>query len=161
MGKKKKLTISLNEEEAENLLHLVYAGGWMIWSHEKDDPFDFPEKETEQVIYRAAHEIGMEETIIYDKELDHYFLSQELDEELHEDVVVEYDENAFVEKLSQYLTYRSMVQDEKLHEKLESEPEEKLIWSINTHMKFSNAINMDFEKLIEHIGKFFDEKQDL
>lgn len=153
MAKKKKLTLTLNEEEAEDLLRLVFLGGWMISSYDMENP-DHPEDETEQSIYRQAFENGMKESILYEKENDRYYVDREILDDLFEEVIGKYNWIAFAVQISDYLAGRMIKKKPELKKKLESDS----VLPMRLHMKFRDRIIDDYEDLIEYIGKYFDGK---
>lgn len=78
------MRIELNENQYKTLLTIMYCGEWVLNSFKTDE--DKMSKETndlEQLIFSFAKEAGLEEWIEYDNEMELYFPTADMEDDLH------------------------------------------------------------------------------
>ena len=78
------MKIELTKEQYKSLLTIMYCGEWMLNSYKKTD--DMISKKTdnlEQNIFSFAKDAGLERWIEYDTEMEKYFPTAEMEDELH------------------------------------------------------------------------------
>ncbi|MFH4964409.1 hypothetical protein V8G69_05335 [Gaetbulibacter sp. M235] len=78
------MKIELTKEEYKTLLTIVYCGEWMLNSHKiKDDSISKRTEGLEQNIFSFAKDAGLEKWIEFDTEMEKYFPSAAMEDELH------------------------------------------------------------------------------
>lgn len=92
-------TITLDTEELERLMKLVYLGHWMVNAIRADD-YRKDYEAIERLVLRHAYEAGMTDLVTYDVELKKHFPTWKLEMESDaEGFRQEYDEHIFWENL--------------------------------------------------------------
>ena len=62
---------------------MIYCGEWMLNSYKtKEDKVQKETEEVEQLVYAFAKEAGLEKWIEYDEELDTYFPTADMDDDM-------------------------------------------------------------------------------
>ncbi len=104
------MKIELSKDEYRNLLDLLYMGEWMLDAH--DDVQDSKKQKygiAIQKFYSYAKEMGFENLIIYDEELEQYFPTREYeDKTTSRKYIDEYDNDSFWDELVSRLMERDI-----------------------------------------------------
>ena len=78
------MKIELTKEEYKTLLTLSYCGEWILNSHKtKVDTISKKSEVLEQKIFSFAKDAGLEKWIEYDSEMEQYFPTSDMEDELH------------------------------------------------------------------------------
>ncbi|WP_166963944.1 hypothetical protein [Yeosuana marina] len=78
------MKIELTKEEYKTLLTIVYCGEWMLNSHKiKDDSMSKRTEGLEQNLFSFAKDAGLEKWIEFDTEMEKYFPTANMEDELH------------------------------------------------------------------------------
>jgi hypothetical protein len=107
------MKINISKKEYEKLIELIDIAMWVITSHDlRDKPENAPYNELEEKIFSLAKEFSCEDKIVYDKELNRHFQTQEFElESAHRKFVDDYDENILWEELIERLAQRDSVNE--------------------------------------------------
>jgi hypothetical protein len=115
-------TLKLTPEEYKSLVETFYLGKWIAEEEADDIQLSNLEQLEQKLLTCSGAKVG-NEFVDYDKEEDYYFLSEELEDKLMEQID-NYDESQFWENLVSRLTMRDL--HLKYSEKeLEDMPEDK------------------------------------
>ncbi|QCE41725.1 hypothetical protein [Psychroserpens sp. NJDZ02] len=78
------MTIELTKEEYKTLLTLTFCGEWMINSHKTEvDRISKKTETLEQKLFAFAKDAGLKKWIEYDLEMEQYFPTADMENELH------------------------------------------------------------------------------
>jgi hypothetical protein len=78
------MKIVLTKEEYKTLLTITYCGEWVLNSHKtKDDSISKKTENLEQNIFFFAKDAGLEKWIEFDTEMEKYFPTADMEDELH------------------------------------------------------------------------------
>lgn len=78
------MKIELTKEQYKTLLTITYCGEWMLNSYkQKDDIVSKKTDNLEQNIFSFAKGAGLEGWIEYDSEMEKYFPTADMEDELH------------------------------------------------------------------------------
>ncbi|HRZ87773.1 MAG TPA: hypothetical protein P5287_08150 [bacterium] len=102
-------TIPFTKEQYENLIKLAYLGEWMINSVRIDDTETAFDELLGHVLSHAKG-MGHDRYVEYDKQLEKYFPSEKLEEELH-DYIEDYNNETFWDELAGRLAERDLVKE--------------------------------------------------
>ena len=107
------MKINITKKEYEKLIELIDIGMWVITSHDlRDKPENAPYNELEEKIFSLAKEFECEDKIIYDKNLDRHFQTQDFEmESAHRKFIDDYNENNFWEEVIERLAQRDSVNE--------------------------------------------------
>ncbi len=100
------MDITLNENQYENLIKLVFLGDWLINSFRTERIKDF--EELESLVYSFAQDSELEKFVSFDEATREYFPSDSLEEAVV-DYIEEYDEDNFWDELVRSLGQRDFV----------------------------------------------------
>ncbi|WHY54590.1 hypothetical protein [Peribacillus simplex] len=104
------MKINFTKKQYETLFKMVQYGYWVA-----SDTVDNKEfSEVEQYLNSFAKDFGME-GVQFVKEYEIYDISRELEEQLHE-VINEYEEGVFRDKLAYHLARKEFAEESKKHE---------------------------------------------
>lgn len=107
------MNVSIDGGDFKALLKLAYLGNWLanaIHNGSAEDTQDEALENAEQLIFSLADKFGLEKYVEYDAEIEEYFPSQELENEMNE-YIEEYDEDNFWDELFHRLSDRDFVRD--------------------------------------------------
>lgn len=89
------MNIDLTKKQYKTLVTMLYCGEWMINSHKSNvDKAQKETEEVEQLIYSFAKDAGLEKWIEYDKDMDAYFPTADMDEDMR-DFIDTYNDRQF------------------------------------------------------------------
>lgn len=103
------MKINFTKEQYHILLKMIYLSTWVGAREEHDESEEFFEMENYILSFSKA--FGMEKYVDYDSLDDEYYASRQLDEEL-EDVIADYEEEVFWDKLCALLARRDLMREE-------------------------------------------------
>lgn len=101
------MKINFTKKQFKTLLDLAYLGEWTANSIRPDDERFADYDELFQYICSFAKDMGCEDLVPYDRELNAYFPSQEYENQLHP-IIDDNEEYIFWEKLSGHLAKRDL-----------------------------------------------------
>ena len=133
------MKIDLTKKQYKSLVTLVYLGDWIINSHKTK-----PEKKVEDVrrhINGFAQEGGLGDWIEYDPELQGYYETRTMDEEMNQ-YIDEYDNYTFWEELIHRLARRDFIRQYGVERIKEMNIEER----IDKEYSFESKYAEEFEK---------------
>ncbi|MGG4268360.1 hypothetical protein [Peribacillus simplex] len=104
------MKINFTKKQFETLFKMVQYGYWVASDTENNKEFS----EVEQYLNSFAKDFGME-GVKYVKEYEIYDLSRELEDQLHE-VIDEYEEGVFRDKLAYHMARKEFVEESQNHE---------------------------------------------
>lgn len=133
------MKVNFTKKQYQTLVKLVTLGEWMANSTKMEEEETNEDQELLHYVYSFAPSFGYEE-MQYDKGLDKYFLTPEMEEHLHE-FIDEYDEEVFWEQLRMRLAQRDVELEERL--KPLNNPEERF-------KRVSEKEDQYFEHFDEH-----------
>ena len=107
------MKINITKKEYEKLIELIDIGMWVITSHDlRDKPENAPYNELEEKIFSLAKEFACDDKIIYNKELNRHFQTQDFEmESAHRKFIDDYNENNFWEEVIERLAQRDSVNE--------------------------------------------------
>ncbi|MFQ5686990.1 MAG: hypothetical protein ACE5GV_10055, partial [Candidatus Scalindua sp.] len=104
------MQIELSKKEYKNLIDMIQIAEWVMNAHKiKKDPSIEKYSKLEQKIYSFADKMGCENLIEYDKEMNEYFPTKELDEGQGMQYIDEYDNDSFWDELIDRLVARDII----------------------------------------------------
>jgi len=78
------MKIELSKDQLKTLLTIMYCGEWMLNSYKtRDDRMSQETHKLEQYIFSIAKETGFEKWIEYDEDMDEYFPTADMEDDLH------------------------------------------------------------------------------
>ncbi|WP_432357047.1 hypothetical protein [Sporosarcina sp. UB5] len=101
------MKINFTKKQFKTLLDLAYLGEWMANSTRSDDDRFVDYEELFQYICSFAKDMGYEDLVPYDRELNAYFPTQEYETQLHP-IIDNNDDYVFWEKLTANLAKRDL-----------------------------------------------------
>jgi hypothetical protein len=104
------MKIDLTKEEYRNLIDMLYIANWVMNAFKSEtEPEMDKYQQLQQKIYARAQEAGMANLIEFKEELQTYYETEEFEEEssCHE-IIDEYDNNQFWDRLVEELTVRDL-----------------------------------------------------
>jgi hypothetical protein len=116
------VTLKLTPEQFQKLTEVFYLGKWIAEEEADDAQLSILENLEQQLLACSGEKVG-NTFVDYDKEEDYYFLSEELEDKLMEQID-NYDESQFWDNLVSRLTLRDLHLKFTGHE-LEAMPEAK------------------------------------
>lgn len=108
------MKINITKDEYRSLIDIIYIADWVLTSYKSEEGPELKKyKDIMQKFYALAKDMGMENLIKFDKELNAYCETQEFGDtsECHQ-FIDEYDNDSFWERLIEQLTTRDL--EEKL-----------------------------------------------
>ena len=79
------MKIELTKSQFKTLITTLYCGEWILNSHKtKDDKMSKETDSLEQIIFSSAKEAGLENWIEYDGDLEKYFPTDKMENDLHD-----------------------------------------------------------------------------
>ena len=99
----KKINLELSPDQYKELLKLVYIGDWVI-----EDPENIVLNDLVQLVFSKAKDAGHEKMVDFNKEMNLYMPSQDLDDEVVE-IVDDYEEECFWDHLIYRLADRDLL----------------------------------------------------
>ena len=116
------MKINYTKKEYRLLLDMVEMAEWVLNAH-KTNPSDEIKKFSEiyQKILSYAKDMGFENLIVYDKDLEGYFATAEYEESEHMRYIEEFEDDVFWDALPNRLAVRDLVKQvgEKKYEEME------------------------------------------
>ena len=116
------MKINYTKKEYRLLLDMVEMAEWVLNAH-KTNPSDEIKKFSEiyQKILSYAKDMGFENLIVYDKDLEGYFATVEYEESEHMRYIEEFEDDVFWDALPNRLAVRDLVRQvgEKKYEEME------------------------------------------
>ena len=116
------MKINYTKKEYRLLLDMVEMAEWVLNAH-KTNPSDEIKKFSEiyQKILSYAKDMGFENLIVYDKDLEGYFATAEYEESEHMRYIEEFEDDVFWDALPNRLAVRDLVRQvgEKKYEEME------------------------------------------
>ncbi|SIR78500.1 hypothetical protein SAMN05878482_105499 [Peribacillus simplex] len=109
------MKINFTKKQYETLFKMVQYGYWV--ASDTEDNIEF--SEVEQYLNSFAKDFGME-GVQFVKEYEIYDISRELEEQLHE-VINEYEEGVFRDKLAYHLARKEFAEESEKHEYTQEE----------------------------------------
>jgi hypothetical protein len=100
------VTLKLTQEQYQKLTEVFYLGKWIAEEETDDAQLSILENLEQQLLACSGEKVG-NAFVDYDKEEDYYFLSEELEDKLMEQID-NYDESQFWENLVSRLTMRDL-----------------------------------------------------
>ncbi len=100
------MDITLTKDQYENLMKLVYLGGWLVNSFRTEPIKEFDDLQNH--IYSYAKDAGLEKYVVFDEATGEYFPSDILDDSV-DDYIEAYNEDNFWEDLVRSLGQRDFV----------------------------------------------------
>jgi len=77
------MKIELTKKQYKALVTMLYCGDWLLNSYKStDDKVQKETEEVEQLIYSFAKEAGLEKWFEYDKDMDTYFPTADMDDDM-------------------------------------------------------------------------------
>jgi hypothetical protein len=148
------MKINFTKNEYRLLLDMVEMAEWVLNAH-RTDPSDEVKKYSElyQRILSHAKEMGFENLITFDKNLDGYFATAEYEESEHMRYIEEFEDDVFWEALPHRLAVRDLVQQfgEKKYTEMGFEERVSKIFELeaiyNKELEENGIDNMRFENL--------------
>jgi hypothetical protein len=104
------MKLELSKSQYRSLVKLAFLGNWMANSTKLHEEQDQEFNEITQLVYSLSKEIEPFDLVEYDKRYKEYFPTRKLEEEL-EDVIEEYDNDAFWQELSSRLARRDLLRE--------------------------------------------------
>ena len=106
------MKIDYTKKEYRLLLDMVEIAEWVLNAH-KSKPSDEIKKYSEiyQKILSHAKDMGFENLIIYDKDLDGYFATAEYEESEHMRYIEEFEDDVFWDSLPHRLAERDLIKE--------------------------------------------------
>ncbi|MBA3029798.1 MAG: hypothetical protein FP816_13470 [Desulfobacteraceae bacterium] len=102
------MKIDLTEKEYRTLVETLELANWMLHAHAEEERKDTVEfRDLEQKIFALARDFGMGDEITYDKELEGYFSSKEIEEHCLT-YVDEYNNDTFWDELIERMVARDL-----------------------------------------------------
>lgn len=108
------MKINFTKKEYRSLLEIINVADWVMHCHETEDK-DNEYKQLMKKIRSFCKEMGAEDCLEYDEELDDYFEFNDFEEEIQEKFIEPYDFQNFWEELAEELAARDL--EEKLSKK--------------------------------------------
>ena len=148
------MKINFTKNEYRLLLDMVEMAEWVLNAH-RTDPSDEIEKYSElyQKILSYAKEMGFENLITFDKNLDGYFATAEYEESEHMRYIEEFEDDVFWEALPHRLAVRDLVKQfgEKKYTEMEFEERVSRVLELeaiyNKELEENGIDNLRFENL--------------
>jgi hypothetical protein len=148
------MKINLTKNEYRLLLDMVEIAEWVLNSHRTDSSDEIKQySELYQKILSHAKEMGFENLITFDKNLDGYFATAEYEESEHMRYIEEFEDDVFWDALPHRLAVRDLVQQfgEKKYTEMEFEERVSKIFELeaiyNKELEENGIDNMRFENL--------------
>lgn len=107
------MKINFTKKQFTQLLDLLYLGEWTANSSRSYTERHTGYDELVQYVYAFAKEMGQEEKIIFDKQSNEYFPTQEYEKQL-QPIIDENDNDVFWQELSMRLSQRDLAKGEKV-----------------------------------------------
>ncbi|MGE7603685.1 hypothetical protein ACQKL5_14520 [Peribacillus sp. NPDC097675] len=115
------MKINFTKSQYDTLIKLVQYGYWITSDSENNEKFS----ELEQYLNSYAMDFDVK-GIEYVKEYGIYDLSRELEEEIHE-VIDQYEEGVFLDKLAYYMARKEFAKESKLKELNQEEAFQRIL----------------------------------
>ncbi len=154
----RKITISLSQQQLQDLIQLTYLGSFMKGIYNQA-PWAIEKIPVVQTIYRAACKAGLNERVQYEDKSKEYSTTRKFKLSQLDGKISEYNNNTFLEQLSTLLTEKEM---EKKYGALELEKmkaEHRMPETIHLHLDYEEKINRNLDGLLDHVLKFFEAEQ--
>ncbi|WP_252502052.1 hypothetical protein [Sporosarcina sp. Marseille-Q4943] len=104
------MNINFTKKQFKTLLDLAFLGEWTANSARSHDDRFVDYEELFQYICSHAKDMGYEDLVPYERELNGFYPSQEFENQLHP-IIDDNEEHVFWEKLSGYLAKRDLDQE--------------------------------------------------
>ncbi|MFA5183029.1 MAG: hypothetical protein WC405_17055 [Syntrophales bacterium] len=107
------MKINVTKDEYRSLIDIIYIADWVLTSYKSEEGQEIKRyKDVMQKFYALAKDMGMENLIKFDKELNAYWETKEFDDtsECHQ-FIDEYDNDSFWERLIEQLTTRDLEEE--------------------------------------------------
>ncbi len=117
------MTIDLNQKELHKLAEVLYAGNWLLNSHQMPEDVEEEYMAMEQKVLSALHQAGLKDSVSKDE--GEFFFSMDFEETLQE-AIEEYNEAVFWDSLVDSLGQRDMLAKHELAKVQAMEPEQSM-----------------------------------
>ena len=148
------MKINFTKNEYRLLLDMVEMAEWVLNSHRTDPSDEVKEySEVYQKILSHAKEMGFENLITYDENLDGYYATAEYEESEHMRYIEEFEDDVFWEALPHRLAVRDLVEQfgEKGYREMEFEERVSKILDLeeiyNKELEENGIDNLRFDNL--------------
>ncbi len=104
------MKIDITKEEYRNLIDMLYIADWVMASYKSEtDPEIDKYQQLRNKFYALAEKMGMKNLIEFDAELNNYYETAEFeDESACHQIIDEYDNEAFWDRLIEEMTMRDL-----------------------------------------------------
>jgi len=104
------MKIDITKEEYRNLIDILYIADWVLTSYKSEhDPEMDKYQQLRNKFYALAKQMGMENLIEFDSELNNYYETAEFeDDSACHQLIDEYDNESFWDRLIEELTMRDL-----------------------------------------------------
>ncbi|MFY4773671.1 hypothetical protein [Metabacillus sp. RGM 3146] len=134
------MKINFTKKQYHTLLKMIYLSTWVGAREEHEESEEF--FELENYILSFSKEFGMEQYADYDSLDDEYYASRQLDEEL-EDVIADYEEEVFWDKLCALLARRDLMREENISNYSPEQRFERLIEIENKYHTYFEVFGLE------------------